>query len=224
MAIKKAPERLRFAVVSVDAACLRVAEGRLEVLLGRVNLPDHYKNRWGLIGGLINPEETAEQALSRLLSGKAGIDGAYLEQLATFSGIERDPRNRVISVAYIVLLSDGEGQRDGAVETRWCPVADVPKLAYDHDDVLAAAVERLRNRLSYTNVARYLVPKEFTLSQLQQTYEAVLGHKVDKRNFRKRLLALKLVKSTGKMEKKGAHRPAELFAFVGKGLRVLELP
>lgn len=213
----------RFAAVAVDAVCFRIIAKQLHVLLGKVHLPPHYNNRWGLIGGLVLSHETAEEALKRQLVSKTGIDRMYTEQLSTFSGIKRDPRNRVISVAYLGLVQENETETHGSVETQWCSIDDVPSLAYDHTEIFKTALERLRNRLSYTNIARYFVSHEFTLSELQGVYEATLGRKLDKRNFRKRLLALKLVKATGKIRKGIAQRPAALFKFTGTGLRVLEL-
>ncbi len=215
--------QLRFAVLATDVVCFRVASGRLEVLLAKVHLPPFYKNRWGLPGGIILADETAEQSVERHLKTKAGIAQVYKEQLATFSRIDRDPRNRVVSVAYLALMHGGEEREPTATETRWCPLAEVPKLAYDHDEILAAATERLRSKLSYTNIARYLMPRAFTFSELQRAYESVLGHVLDKRNFRKRFLSLGLVRATGKKRKEGAQRPAELFAFTGTGLRTLGL-
>ena len=218
------PAQLRFAVLATDVVCFRVVSGRLEVLLGKVHIPPFYKNRWGLIGGLIHANETAEQSVERHLATKAGTTKVYREQLATFSRIDRDPRNRVISVAYIALLSGGEGQeQDDVLGTRWCPITDVPRLAYDHDEILAAGIERLRSKLSYTNIARHLMPATFPLSELQRAYEAVLGHAIDKRNFRKHLHTFTLVKDTGRVLKKGAQRPAALYAFTGRGVRVLDL-
>ncbi len=220
---KPSSGKLRFAIVAVDAATFRIVDGKLCVLLGKVNVPPFYKNRWGLVGGLIQPHEDATQAIVRHLRAKAGMQDLYKEQLYTFSGIKRDPRGRVVSVAFLALLPEEGAIGEGAIETRWYPIEDVPTLAYDHAEILAMAVERLRNRFLYTNIVRYLMPKEFTLSELQAAYETVLKKKLDKRNFRKWLSSLKVVRDTGKQRRKGAQRPAALYAFSASGLRVFEL-
>jgi 8-oxo-dGTP diphosphatase len=217
-----APKHLRFAVVAVDAACLKVDHGKLSVLVGRVNTKPHYVNRWGLIGGLILPNENADEAITRHLATKAGVKRIYKEQLYAFSDVDRDPRGRVISVAYLCLADDTIAG-GGEAQAKWMPVKDVPKLAYDHDLVLRTAVERLRARIGYTNIAQHLLPREFTLTNLQNTYEAVLGHKLDKRNFRKKVQEVKLVTGTGKKEHKGASRPAELYRFSSKETKTIEI-
>ncbi len=223
MATTQSLKKLRFAVVAVDAACFRIVSGELCVLLGRVNAAPHYKNRWGLIGGLIHADENADRAVERHLRDKAGIKGIYKEQLYTFSSIGRDPRGRVISVAYLCLAPEALVESEGSVKTRWCPVADVPSLAYDHDEILRAALERLRSRIGYTNIAQHLLPKEFTLSDLQTTYETVLHKKLDKRNFRKKVQGAKLVTATNKKERKGASRPAILHRFSLSRIKNIEI-
>lgn len=214
---------LRFAVVAVDTATFRVVDGKLCVLLGKVNVPPFYNNRWGLIGGLIQPHEDADQAVDRHLRAKAGMQDLYKEQLQAFSGIKRDPRGRVVSIAYLTLAPNDLADKKGSVETRWCPITTLPSLAYDHGEIVDAALERLRVRLQTSNLARYLVPAAFPLSELQTLYEAVLGKKLDKRNFRKWLFSLTLVRAIGKTVRKGAQRPAELYSFTGKGVRTFEI-
>jgi len=216
-------KKLRFAVVAVDAACFRIVAGDLHVLLGRVNVEPHYKNRWGLIGGLILSSENADVAVERHLRNKAGIGRVYKEQLYTFSSIGRDPRGRVISVAYLCLAPEALTESVGDVETRWCSVRDIPALAYDHDEILNSALERLRSRIGYTNIIQRLLPKEFTLTDLQTTYEIVLHKKLDKRNFRKKVLETKLVVTTDKKERKGASRPAILHKFSSRTVVNIEI-
>ncbi len=223
MATKRSIQKLRFAVVAVDAVCFRIVAGELCVLLGRVNVEPHYKNRWGLIGGLIRAEEDADGAVERHLLEKAGVGGIYKEQLYTFSSIGRDPRGRVISVAYLCLAPESLTESAGDVETYWRPVADVSNLAYDHDEILRTALERLRSRIGYTNIAQHLLQKEFTLTDLQVTYEIVLHKKLDKRNFRKKVLETKLVAATNKKERKGASRPALLHRFSSSRITNIEI-
>lgn len=208
------PEDIRFAALAVDVVCFRIMSGQLEVLIGKVNSENIYKGRWAHIGGLIKVFETAEQAGERLLRDKAGITKIYKEQLYTFSAIDRDPRGRVVSVAYIALASGDKVQdvRSG-IATEWRNVNKLPKLAYDHDEITKVAVERLRSKIIYTNIAEYLMPQEFTLSDLQKTYEAVLGEGIDKRNFRKKILSLGILHDTKRTLKKGIMRPAALYSF-----------
>lgn len=216
-------QKLRFAIVAVDAVCFRIVNGQLSVLLGKVSAEPHYKNRWGLIGGLVAPEENADQTVERHLRDKAGITGIYKEQLYTFSSVGRDPRGRVISIAYICLAPEALEQQKGRVETRWASVRSVPDLAYDHNEIVKTAVERLRSRIAYTNIVQYLLPKEFTLTDLQKTYEIILNHSLDKRNFRKKVLETGLVTATEKKIQKGASRPALLYRFTSKRPTVIEI-
>lgn len=213
---KPIPKDIRFAALAIDAVCFRVREGVLELLLGKVNSDSNtYKGQWAHIGGLIRVTETAEQSVNRLLSDKAGIDSIYKEQLYTFSELDRDPRGRVVSVAYIA-LTDGVNVQDLAkarVETIWCPASKLPKLAYDHNEITKVALERLRSKIMYTDIARHLIPKEFTLTDLQKVYESVMGETMDKRNFRKRILSLGMLKDTKRTLKKGVMRPATLYTF-----------
>ncbi len=217
-------DNIRFAVVSIDAACFRVVNRELFVLLGKVNLPPHFTDHWGLIGGMVRPDETTDDALKRHLSAKANIKNIYHEQLYTFSGINRDPRGRVIAVAYLALSGeDPQEGGEGSVPTKWFPVEDLPRLAYDHKEIIETGIERLQARIGYTNIAQHLLPKEFTLTELQETYESILKKKLDKRNFRKKVLAVKLIKETGKKKREGATRPAALYRFSSKGVTVVEI-
>ncbi|MFA6430060.1 MAG: NUDIX domain-containing protein [Candidatus Paceibacterota bacterium] len=209
-------EHLKFAVLAVDAVCFRVKEGVLELLLGKIGSDNNiYKGQWAHIGGLIYSEETADQSVDRLLGDKGGIKNIHREQLYTFSDIDRDPRGRVVSVAYIALTNndDIQNKNDAELETKWCPLSNLPKLAYDHNEITKVAVERLRSKIIYTDIAKYFMPTEFTLSELQKVYEAVLGEGMDKRNFRKRIISLNLLKNTKKTVKKGVMRPATLYTF-----------
>lgn len=214
---------LRFAVIATDTVAFRVHAGHLEVLLIQVT-NTHFEGMEGLPGGLIAPNETAEVAAARHLSEKGGLSGGYLEQLYTFSDVDRDPRGRVVSVAYLALFGPEEARlQDTTERARWCPVSNVPALAYDHGTILRTALERLRARVGYTTIVRYLLPTEFTLTDLQSTYETILGHPLDKRNFRKKILALTLISETGHTRTQGASRPAALYHFVKKGVQTIEI-
>lgn len=212
---------LKFAVLATDAVIFTINQGDLKVLLITVNTPPFYINQLGLPGGLILPQETAEDSARRHMKNKAGISDAYLEQLYSFSAIDRDPRGRVVSVAYLALLPIDRANKiklpPGAL---WMSVKNIPKLAYDHNEILKMGEARLEAKIGYTNIAQYLLPREFTLTELQKIYEVILEKKLDKRNFRKKMLEIKLVKSSGKMKKGASFRPAQLFQFTKKKVQV----
>ena len=228
MSSHQAPKEheLRFAVLAVDTVAFRLHNNGLEILLIKVENPD-FKDMEGLPGGLIKPKETADQAAVRHLTDKGGLSGAYVEQLYTFSDVDRDTRGRVVSVAHLALFAPDEARlegREAQAAGRWCPVNSVPKrLAYDHDIILKTALVRLRARIEYTTIIRHLLPKEFTLTELQIAYESVLGHELDKRNFRKKILGLELVAETGRTRTQGASRPAALYKFARPGVQTIEI-
>ncbi|MES3006098.1 MAG: NUDIX domain-containing protein [Patescibacteria group bacterium] len=210
------PENIRFAALAADIVCFRIINKTLHVLLGQVvSVNNQYKGWWAHIGGLVKAEETADEAVERLLRDKAGINKIFKEQLYTFSKVDRDPRGRVVSVAYLALTCNDEDASayKGEVETVWRPVATLPKLAYDHNEMTTYALERLQSKIKYTNIIQYLLPREFTLSELQQAYEIVLGEGLDKRNFRKKVLASGMIVDTEQVRKKGAMRPAAIYRF-----------
>jgi 8-oxo-dGTP diphosphatase len=219
---KKAPGNLRFATVAVDVVVFAVLEGKLSVLLGEVDRPPYYTDMEAFIGGIITAEETADDAIARHIASKTNLKKMYTEQLYTFSDIERDARSRVIAVSYIGLVRPEVAFTELAPGLRWCPVRQLPELAYDHNAMYKVAIERLRGKISYTNIAQYLLPKEFTLSELQAVYELILGKEVDKRNFRKKIIALEMVVETGEMQAGVKNRPAALYKF--KSEKVTELP
>lgn len=219
--IKPNPEHLRFAVIAVDAVTFAYINNQIHILLGAVSPDNPFKGKKAHIGGLVFPEETTDQSVKRLLKDKAGIGSQfYIEQLYTFSEIDRDPRGRVVSVAHMALVApDVPQQAKGEIETQWVPVSHIPKLAYDHNKVLKVAIERLQSKFAYTNVAQFLLPKEFTMTDLQDLYEAVLGKELDKRNFRKKILMTDMIKETGEKIKRGVMRPAAAYTFSTKTQR-----
>jgi len=211
--------------VAADAAIFTVRDGRLEVLLIRMKKKP-FTGAWALPGGLLGDRETSEAAARRILSTQTGVTEAHLEQLATFDAVDRDPLGRVVSVAWMALVpSEGVTLRttEKYADVAWHPVSKLPALAYDHREVAMTAIARLRARLGYTNIVWSLLPETFTLAELQDVYEAILGETQDKRNFRKRILAAKLLKATGKEERSGAHRPAALYRFAKKGLHYVDI-
>jgi len=220
----KTQGRIQFAILATDIVFFTIKDHQLHVLLGKVEANPFYPNHWAVIGGLIKPLETAEIAADRLLRDKAGLSSIYKEQLCTFSRIDRDPRGRVVSVAYLgVGFDGGKKEGKGTFETRWCPLGEVPHLAYDHNEMVSVALERLRSKIMYTNIARYLLPPQFTLSELQRAYEIVLNKKIDKRNFRKKILASRIIKATRHIRKEGIMRPAKLFTFIADDIKSIKM-
>ncbi len=199
--------------------------GRLNVLLIQMKKKP-FTGNWALPGGLIGGKETTLGAAERLLEEETGFSGAYLEQLMTFDDPKRDPYGRVISVAWFALVPDADvalHTTDKYANVEWFPVTKAKGLAYDHDRILKVAVARLRAKLGYTNVAWSLLPKRFTLTELQDVYEAILGRKLDKRNFRKKILATGLLRDTGAKSAMGAHRPAALYSFRTRDLVIADI-
>lgn len=226
--LEKAPKNLIFAVLAADVVLWTIKDKELLVRVIPVHIPPHFIDKQGLPGGLIQPTETAEQAAKRLLKAKAGVsaDKVYLEQLYTFSGVKRDPRGRVVAVAYTGIvpwehLSSGE--QENSVQAQWVNVKRLPQLAYDHKDIIAMALSRLQGRVTYTNIIAHFMPKEFTLTELEETYELILDKDIDKRNFRKKILALKLLKELPKERRGQKHRPAKLYAFRSLNHQIIEV-
>lgn len=217
--------KYQFAVIATDVVVFTVRDDKLWVLLMKMT-KEPYQKSWAVPGGLVGANESPETATRRQLKEKTGLANVYLEQLATFGEVGRDPFGRVVSVAYLGLLPTGAASVaaiDSRADVAWYSVNKLPSLAYDHSAMVSVAVERLQNKLGYTTIAGQLLPKEFTLSELQRVYEIILGREIDKRNFRKKFLALELVQSTGRQQDGGAHRPAALYRFVGTKPQVVDI-
>ena len=210
-------------LVAVDVVAIALHEdgdgaGR-PVFLGLRRPREPFAGTWALPGTVVREGEELQAAARRILAEGGGLGRPrHLEQLATFGAPGRDPRGRVFSVSYLALVPRPTA---ALAESRWFAVAQPPSLAFDHATILNSAVERLRAKLTYSNVAYGLLPDEFTLSELQAVYEAVLGRDLDKRNFRKRVVALDLVAETSG-QRRGPHRPAQLYRFTDAGLVVLD--
>lgn len=201
------------AALTVDCVVFGFDGGDLQVLLIRRAL-EPFKDRWALPGGFVHLDETLDEAARRELEEETGLREVFLEQLHTFGTVDRDPRERVVSVAYYALVKPSAATAaTDAAEADWFPVASVPPLAFDHAKILAAALERLRDKLRREPVGFELLPAKFTLGQLQRLYEAVLGTALDKRNFRKKVLGYDLLVPLKETHQEGAHRPAQLFRF-----------
>jgi 8-oxo-dGTP diphosphatase len=211
------------AALTVDCVVFGMDDEVLKVLLIERGLPP-YEGEWALPGGFIQVDETADEAALRELKEETGLGKVFLEQLYTFSGLERDPRERVISIAYYALVNLFDHQVQAATDAReaaWFSVDDVPPLAFDHENILNVALDRLRGKLGYQPIGFELLPQKFALSQLQHLYEVVLERQLDKRNFRKKVLATGLLIETKEVQKDVAHRAARLYRFDERKYRQL---
>ena len=216
--------------VAVDVALVTADGGRLRAVLAQRQDPD--KGQWSLPGGFVGIEESLDQAAARVLKDKVGIGGIFLEQLYTFGRPDRDPRTRVISVAYYALVDAArlkpvkltlaslrvpwKGEDGGPVEALDEGGRKLP-LAFDHAEMLGLVVQRLRGKLDYAPIGFELLPRQFTLRDLQTIHETILGRPLNKDSFRRRMLDSGLIAPTGKLEEDVGHRPAELYRFQNKG-------
>lgn len=201
--------------VTVDLVIFTVNKDALKVMLVR-RAEQPFFGDWSLPGGFLRAGESLEDAAWRVLEEKTGVQDVYLEQLYTFGKPDRDPRARVITVTYFALiawqsLAMPESQK--VSEVTWQSVERLPRLAFDHKEIIHYAVQRLRAKAGYSNIVYGLLPEQFRLSDLQKMYEIILNKELDKRNFRKRMLAAGLLQETGKRDTAGAHRPAKLYRF-----------
>lgn len=201
--------------LAVDCVVFGLADNHLEILLiQRQN--DPFAHAWALPGGFMHMDETAEQAAMRELAEETGVTQIYLEQLYTFTAVARDPRGRVVSVAYYALAKPGDHRLHAASDAEsvgWFPIDALPPLAFDHREIIDVAINRLRSKVRYAPIGFELLPPRFTLSQLQHLYEVVLQQELDKRNFRKKILGMDLLVDTGERETGVSHRAARLYRF-----------
>lgn len=201
--------------VSVDVVIFSLRAGRLNVLLVQRRYPP-FKGRWAIPGGFVHVDESLEAAARRELEEETGVREVFLEQLFTFGAPHRDPRGRVITVAYVALVPESVSARagDDAAAAGWQAVAALPPLAFDHAQIVQYALRRLRYKLEYTAVGFQLLPDEFTLSELQAAYEIVLGETLDKRNFRRRIAEAGVLEETERFRAgEGQGRPARLYRY-----------
>jgi 8-oxo-dGTP diphosphatase len=210
--------------VTVDIILFTFHEDLLKVLLVK-RKASPYEGSWALPGGFTHMDERLEDAARRELNEETNVSDVYLEQLYTFGEPDRDPRGRVITVAYFALLSVDQAlgfQLEAATDVddaAWWNVYDLPNLAFDHARILTYALQRLRWKLEWTALGFLLLPTEFTLSELQRVYETVLNEPLDKRNFRRKMLAADVLEETGNL-REGDHRPAKLYRFTAKAIEL----
>jgi 8-oxo-dGTP diphosphatase len=200
--------------VAVDIVIFTIQSSVLKVLLVKRGAPP-FVGQFAIPGGFVHEDESLDQAAQRELREETGVSNVYLEQLYSFGEPGRDPRGRVVTVAYFALISADRSLRAGtdAAETGWRAMDQLPPLGFDHGRILSYALERLRNKLEYTTVGFQLLPENFTLTELQDVYEAILGRRLDKRNFRRKLALLGILKPLSTF-RRGGQRPARLYRFV----------
>jgi len=203
--------------LAADCVVFTILHKELKILLiRRKNEP--FRGRYALPGGFVELHENLKEAALRELAEETGVKNIFLEQLHTYSDVKRDPRARIISVAYLALISADDLKLHATTDAelaQWFSVYHLPELGFDHHTIVEDALQRLRVKLETTNIAFQLMPDKFTLSELQNAYEIILDRKLDKRNFRKKQKELNLLKELQESKMEGAHRPAKLFYFKG---------
>jgi 8-oxo-dGTP diphosphatase len=202
-------------MVTVDTVIFTIQGDDLKVLLVKRGV-EPFKGCWAIPGGFVQLDESLEDAARRELYEETNVRDLYLEQLYTFGAPDRDPRGRVISVSYFALISSQHRElvaRTDSTDVAWFNVYKLPELSFDHADIIEYALTRLRYKLDYTSVGFQLLPPKFTLTELQQVYEVILRKKLDKRNFRKKILSLGILTPLEETKMEGPHRPAKLYEY-----------
>ncbi|MDP3507141.1 MAG: NUDIX domain-containing protein [Candidatus Melainabacteria bacterium] len=200
--------------ITVDIVLFTILERQLHVLLIR-RLAEPFRGSYALPGGFVLENESVDEAAHRELQEETGVEKVFLEQLYTFGEPNRDPRGRVITVAYYALVANSHILRSGtdAADAAWFSLDKLPPVAFDHQSIIEYAQQRLRNKLDYSNVGFELLPEKFTLTELQLVHEAILGTNLDKRNFRRKILQQGIVEPSKEWQKTG-RKPAQLYRFV----------
>ncbi len=210
--------------VTVDCVVFGLDEGALKILLIKRN-GEPFAGSWALPGGFVDANETLDVAARRELEEETGLRDVFLEQLYSFGDPGRDPRGHTVSVAYYALVRQDQHTPQAstdASEAEWFPASRLPKLAFDHDKIIKTAVARLRGKVRYQPIGFELLARKFTLTELQSLYEAVLERALDKRNFRKKILAMDLLIETKEKQEGVAHRAPLLYRFDAAKYRKLE--
>jgi 8-oxo-dGTP diphosphatase len=219
-------ETISTALVATDVCVFRVINNELCVYVTRVKINPHYMGMNCLPGALIGMKETAEDAIERVLNERTNLVSkeVYVEQLYSFSSLTRDKRSRAVSVAYLGLMDRKDEYEDKDKEKgMFIPVKHVKNMAFDHKEIIAVALDRLRSRVQYSTIIKKLLRKDFTFAELQKTYEIVLGVDIDKRNFRKKISSLDFLKETGNQKKEGRMRPAMLYTWRTSAVEVYDI-
>ncbi|KAB1155384.1 NUDIX domain-containing protein [Tenacibaculum aiptasiae] len=217
----KIPQNIK---VAVDAVVFGYEQKELSVLLIKRGV-NPYKGSWALPGGLVLENESLEDAVQRELQEETGVTIDYLEQLYTFGTPGRDPRNRVVSVTYFALVRPNNFKISAdtdADEVQWFSINELPELAFDHDKILSIALKRLQSKINYQPIGFELLKKEFPFSDLEHLYQTILNRKIDRRNFRKKILSFGILTETDKIHQPSSGRPAKLFKFNAQKYKELQ--
>jgi 8-oxo-dGTP diphosphatase len=202
--------------LAVDAIVFGYSDNQLQVLLVQQKF-GLLKGQWALVGGFVHDNEPLQTAVQRELKEEAGINVDYLEQLYTFGDqLDRDPRARVVSVAYFALVNTNQYKliaNSDAQDARWYPINALPPLAFDHDNIIAKAYQRLQSKLGYQPVGFNLLPELFLFSDLENLYCTILNKEIDRRNFRKKMLSFGILEETNFVKPRKSGRPGKLFKF-----------
>lgn len=200
--------------IGVDCIVFGLCEGSLKLLLIKRNFEPH-KGEWSLMGGFVNYEESVDNAARRVLKDLTGLDGIYMHQIGTFGEVDRDPGERVVSVAYCALLNFPDIDHESLMShnAHWVDFNQIPHLCLDHDSMIRKAITKIQNKFRTEPLAFRLLPQRFTLTQLQSLYETLLGMKIDKRNFRRRVLENSCIVSTDLVDKENSRRGARMYEF-----------
>ncbi len=201
--------------ISIDCVIFGYEDSELEVLL-RKRASQPGKGMWSLPGGFVNKGERVLEAAQRVLEQTTGVRSTYLEEVGVFDAVDRYPLWRVFTIGHVALICPEQyALKPGSdsTEVRWFPIRDVPKLPFDHLEIMQVALEKLRKRVRYQPIGFEILPKKFTLPQLQRLYEVILGKDLDKRNFRKKILGMHFVKRLPETDRNSGRRPAFLYEF-----------
>ena len=200
--------------VSVDCIIFGFDEGKLRILIGKRQM-DPGRGEWSLYGGFVRSDENIDEAANRVLYDLTGLRNLYMRQVGAFGSVDRDPGERVISIAYYALINvndyDNRLRKEHGVE--WVNIDEIPKLYSDHNEMVRKALKLMRQKIKTEPIGFQLLPSLFTLTQLQRLYEAIHGEELDKRNFRKRIKEMDFIEKTDLIDKKGSKRGAALFRF-----------
>lgn len=223
-ALLKHKTKMQNIKVAVDAVVFGYENKKLHILLIRRGIAP-FKDAWALPGGLVQDNESLENAVERELSEETGVSIDYLEQLYTFGHPERDPRNRVISVSYFALVRPNKfnlSAATDAIEAKWFSVDQLPTLAFDHQEIVQKGIDRLKTKINYQPIGFELLNQEFPFSDLEQLYQTILNQDIDRRNFRKKILSFDILEETEKIHQPSSGRPAKLYKFNQKKYKELE--
>lgn len=203
-----------FNIIETLVSIFTIDKGSLKILLMKKQ-SEPYRNYWILPGDILSKQETAEENIKNAIYDKMGLSEIYLEQCQTYTNPTRDPEERIIALTYLGLVDNTlvQFKREKREEyiTEWFPIEELPKIAYDHEEIINTSIKHLRKKLVNSNILKILFPSDFTLPELQRLYEQILGKKLDRRNFRKKFINLGLIEDTGDKNEGAAGRPAKLY-------------